>query len=422
MYDILNVYLENGLRIIIHKIPYAKTVACGVWVKQGSKHEDDKSNGLSHLIEHLIINVNNNNNPRFQKLIRELNDEGVVHNAGTTKENTNFYFTGLTKNLEKCIAVLAEMVISNREFSEELIENEKNVVIQETISFYSSFNQIRERISQALFGNIGVGRTIVGVIDNIKNANKSQINEIFNNSYTPENSTIVIIGGVEYDQTLSLVEKYFSIWEDKYTRDYCEIVNSEPGIFYNQIEGGQSSVISIGFRSCAFNSKDRTKTNLLAKIIGEPGFESRLVKEIRTKRGLAYNLGAFTNSYENRGALGFTVVCGHNKVSEVIKIISEEIILIKNEGLNDEEVNRAKKILETRTLLELDDLVSQLKFLGKCTSYNHLFSLEQEVRNINKITKDELNSLASELFVNEKLGFAGIGNFSIDETVELLKL
>ncbi|QSX05336.1 insulinase family protein [Sedimentibacter sp. zth1] len=422
MYDILNVYLENGLRVVMHKIPYSKTVACGVWVKQGSKHEDDQTNGLSHLVEHLIINVNNHNNPEFQKLIRELNDEGVVHNAGTTKENTNFYFTGLNKNLEKCIATLAEMVMHNKNFSEELLENEKKVVAQETISFYSSFNQIRERTSQALYGNMDVGRTIVGVIDNIKQANSDQLNYIMKNSYTPENSTIVIIGGIEYDAVLRIVEKYFSSWDDEYTRDYSEVVDSEPGIFFNEIAGGQSSVISVGFRTGAFNSKDRKKIDIISKIIGEPGFESRLVKEIRTKRGLAYNLGAFTNSYEHRGALGFTVVCAHDLVYEVVSIISDEIINIKQNGFNDEEIDRAKKILETRTMLDLDNILSQLKFLGRCTSYNHLFSLEQEVRNIKKINKEDLNNLANEIFLNEKMGFAGIGNFSIDKSIELLKI
>jgi len=57
MYDILNVYLENGLRVIMHKNPHVKTMSCGVWIKQGSKHENDEENGLSHLVEHLMINI-----------------------------------------------------------------------------------------------------------------------------------------------------------------------------------------------------------------------------------------------------------------------------------------------------------------------------------------------------------------------------
>ena len=53
MYDLVNAYLENGLRIVLHKIAGTKTAACGLWVKQGSSYETDENNGLSHLTEHL---------------------------------------------------------------------------------------------------------------------------------------------------------------------------------------------------------------------------------------------------------------------------------------------------------------------------------------------------------------------------------
>jgi radical SAM protein with 4Fe4S-binding SPASM domain len=84
LYDILNVYLENGLRVIMHKIPHVKTMACGVWIKQGSKHENDEENGLSHLVEHLMINIENDSNPKFKKLINEVSSEEIVYNAETT--------------------------------------------------------------------------------------------------------------------------------------------------------------------------------------------------------------------------------------------------------------------------------------------------------------------------------------------------
>ena len=157
MYDILSVYLENGLRVVMHRIPHSRTMACGVWIKQGSKYETDEQNGLSHLIEHLMINIENDNNPRFRKLINEVSSEGIVYNAGTTKETTSYYFTGLSNMLEKSIETLSAIVVDNSKFTDELIENEKKVVTQETISFYSSFNQIKERTSQSLWGNIDVG-------------------------------------------------------------------------------------------------------------------------------------------------------------------------------------------------------------------------------------------------------------------------
>lgn len=128
MYDILSVYLENGLRVVIHKIAYLKTVSCGIWVKQGSKHEGEENNGLSHLVEHLMINIDNTYNKKFQRLISEATLDGIIYNAGTTKETTFYYFTGLKKNLKKCIELLGSIVIENKTFPIDLVENEKKVV------------------------------------------------------------------------------------------------------------------------------------------------------------------------------------------------------------------------------------------------------------------------------------------------------
>lgn len=421
MYDILSVYLENGLRVVIHKIPYVRTIACGIWVKQGSKHENDENNGLSHLIEHLSINIKNDNNPKFQKLVGEVVSEGVVYNAGTMKETTSYFFTGLSNMLEKCLQALSSIVIDNKNFTEELVENEKKVVSQETISFYSSFNQIKERTSQALWGNVGIGRIIVGNLENIKKAKCEDLVKIIESSYTPENSTLVVVGGVDYQKTLDIIEENFSSWKDVDTRLYKEIVDSEPGIYFNSKGEGKSTAVSIGFRTPGYMDKDRMNIDIIAKMLGDTSLESRLVQEIRMKRGLAYNLGGFTSYYENYGTLGFTAVCANESVGEVVKIMMEEFEKVKAKGFTEKEINRAKKIIETTTLLSLDDLTSQLKFLGRSCSNGQFFSLEQEIRNIKKVSSEAINKTVEEIFIEEKMGLAAIGSCNVDELVSLLK-
>jgi len=167
---------------------------------------------------------------------------------------------------------------------------------------------------------------------------------------------------------------------------------------------------------------ERTNIDIIAKILGDVSLESRLVQEIRMKKGLAYSIGAFTSFYENRGTLGFTAVCENESVNEVVKIMMDEFHKVKNEGFTDKEINRVKKVLETRTLLDLDDLTSQLKFLGKCSSNGQLFSLEQEIRNIKKINNESLYNTVQDIFVEEKMGLAAIGNCDVDQVISLLKL
>lgn len=422
MYEVLNVYLENGLRVILHKIPHMKTISCGIWVKQGSKHESDETNGLSHLLEHLMINPENSSNPKFQRLIKEVSSEGIVYNAGTTKESTSFYMSGLSKNLGQCLDTLATMVIHNKTFPIDMFENEKKVVIQEAVSAFSSLNQIKERSSQALWGNMDIGRIILGSIDNVKNATIENMEKLIHESYTPENASLIVLGGIDYEKTLDMIIDKFSLWEDRETREYKEIVESEPGIYFNSIKNGENSAIAVGFRIPGYVDGDRINTEVMSHILGEPGLESRLIQEIRVKKGLAYNLGSFINSYEKRGTLGFAAVCAHKSVEEVIKIMIDEFQKAKKHGFTEEEISRAKKVLETRTLFDLDNSVSHLKFLGKCSSYGQMFSLEQEIRNIQKINKEQVDRVTKNILVEENIGLAAIGNFDIDNSISLLTL
>ena len=422
MYDILNVYLEYGLRVVMHRIPNSKTISCGIWIRQGSKHEDDNNNGLSHLLEHLMINRENHLNPRFQHLIDGVTAEGVIYNAGTTKESTSFHFTGLSDTLDNCLETLATIAIDNSTFGDELLENEKKVVTQEAISFYSSFGQIKERVGQALWGDIGVGKIIVGNIENVKSAKIEDLEAIIHGAYAPENSVLLVIGDIDYQETLSMINCYFSRWKDTNTRTFNEVIQSEPGVYFNNGNNGKSTVISVGFRTPGYMAKDRIYIEIASKIIGDSGLDSRLAQEIRMKRGLAYNLGSFANFYENRGNFAFTSVCSKESVEELVKIVVYEFNKAKQNGFRRDEMEKAKKILKTNRLLELGDLTSQLKFLGKCVTYGHLYSLEQELRNIEKADCDTLNKVIKDIIREESLALAIIGECDIDNIIPLLKV
>ena len=286
MYDVLNAYLENGLKIVLHKIENAKTVSCGLWINQGSKYEIKENNGMSHLLEHLLLNLENKENPEFHNMMIQASAEGVIYNAATTKESTCFYFTGLQQTLKTCIGLLANIAYKNRKFTEDFLENEKKVVLKEATSFYSSFSQIQERTSQALWGNVGIGRIIMGSIDNIRNARLSQIKQILEEAYTPGNATLVIVGNVDYQETLKIVEEKFIEWKDKKIRIYEDVVDSTPGIFFNE-SASNSSVLSVGFRGVPYNSTKRNSVDMFTRLLGGNGMQARLIHEIRMKRGLA---------------------------------------------------------------------------------------------------------------------------------------
>ncbi|WP_035294471.1 pitrilysin family protein [Clostridium sp. KNHs214] len=422
MYEVLSFYLSNGLKVIVHKISKIKTMSCGIWVKQGSKHEDNDINGFSHLIEHLLVSSVNTENKAYKDIIDKLSLYGVQYNATTTKEYTNYTFTGLNNMLDLSLDALANIVMLNKNITKEKLKIEKNIVRQELISFYSSFNQIVERTSQALWGNLDIGRIIVGNMKNIEKCNMENIREIIDFSYTPENSVLVIIGDIEYEDVLNMVNEKFSMWQDIKTREYKEIVSSLPGIYINNENKGNTSVLSIGFRLNSEFIEKNIPVEIISTILGHPSLDSRIMKKIRVECGLAYELSSFISKYSTKGSLAFTAITSNENVEKTIKLLIEEIKKAKNNFFTENEIKKAKNILETEAVLKMNDLTKHLKFLGNSAINNEIFSLENEVRKIQNCTNEMIMSALNDIFINENMGLAAIGSFDADKIIGLINI
>lgn len=419
VYDVLNAYLENGLKIVIHKISEVKTVACGLWIKLGSSYETDDNNGLSHLAEHLLMNQNDVENEEYKRIISDITDNGVYYNAATTKEYTCYYFTGLKSTIDDSLNALSQIAMKNREFNEDAFENEKKVVLQEAVSFYSSFQQIKERTSQALWGNMGTGKIIMGNLNNIENATKSQVLELINKAYVPENAILTIVGNVDYTDILQKIENKFGIWDDVKVGLEERNVESEPGIYINK-GSGNSTVLSIGFRAPGYGTANRLAVEMMVRILGSGSLQSRIVTEIRGKRGLAYNVGGFAIFFEKRGTIGFTVVCDKNRSIETAKVLSDVIIQAREHGFNEDEIIREKHVMETNMILAIDNITEHLKYIGRCSSMDKNFYIENEIRLIRNIQKEYVDRAAKQLLCDLNMGVAVIGSSNAERLLETI--
>lgn len=136
---------------------------------------------------------------------------------------------------------------------------------------------------------------------------------------------MIVIGDIDYDKTLYLIGQKFYKWSDMTTRKYEELIESEPGIYYHDVNSDKSSIISIGFKISSINDSNRITSEIIASIMSDPIISNRIPYEVRIKRGLAYNIGGFVSSYEKRGIIGFTVVCNNENLLEVSKIMMNEI-------------------------------------------------------------------------------------------------
>ena len=117
--------LNNGIKLIMHKIKYLNSSTLGFIVKSGSYYENETNNGISHFIEHMLFKGTKSLNTR--QLAEAIDDVGGQINAFTSKEHTCFYTKVISEHLPVAINILGDMV-NNSKFDENDIEKEKSVI------------------------------------------------------------------------------------------------------------------------------------------------------------------------------------------------------------------------------------------------------------------------------------------------------
>ena len=120
--------LDNGITVVMEKMPSVRSVSFGIFVKNGSRNENNKTNGISHFIEHLMFKGTKNRSAK--QIADDMDSVGGQINAYTTKEYTCYYTKTLDTHFDMALDVLADMYF-NSLFSDEDISKERNVIIEE---------------------------------------------------------------------------------------------------------------------------------------------------------------------------------------------------------------------------------------------------------------------------------------------------
>lgn len=226
--------LSNGLRVICETIPHVHSVALGVWVGSGSRHENHYYNGMSHFVEHMFFK---GTAQRTAKQIAETIDAvGGQLNAFTTKEYTCFYAKVLDRYYQLGIDLLADMVTQSQFIPEE-IEKEKSVVLEEIKSYEDSpDDMIHDVLIHSALKNHPLGWTILGSPETIHRIDQNAIKDYLSHHYTPDNIVFAVAGNVQFDQILEELERQFSSLHGNKTQELSAVPEVEPAVIIKHKE------------------------------------------------------------------------------------------------------------------------------------------------------------------------------------------
>ena len=415
--------LPNGLRVITAPMPHTRSVAVSIFVGAGSRYETDTQAGLSHFVEHLCFK-GTERRPTPQEISEVIDSVGGVMNAATDRELTVYYCKVGRPHFDRALDVVTDLVRHPLMMPEEA-EKERQVIIEELAMVADSpSQQVDVLLDETLWPDDPLGRDVAGTEASVRGLSREMAVEYQQRQYVPNNVVVSIAGAVTHEEAVERVERLLGDW-----------ARGEPGEWFPAVNGQQSPRVALKYKATEqahlslavhglpLQHPDRYALSLLSILLGE-GMSSRLVMELRERRSLCYDVHSYVSYFLDAGSFSVYVGVDPSRAREALAALVEQLRILRDDGVTDEELSRAKELAKGRMLLRMEDTRAVSDWLGGQELLTGKLRTVDEITDlIDAATTEELGRVARELLVSDQLNLAIVGPFRGDKRfASLLRL
>ncbi|MBI2879385.1 MAG: insulinase family protein [Candidatus Rokubacteria bacterium] len=398
--------LPDGIRLVTERMPHVRSVAAGIWVETGSRHEPEGRSGVSHFIEHLVFKGTETRTA--EEIARAVDSVGGQMDAFTSKEHTCFYVNVLDQHVPLAVDLLADILLHAR-FAREDIEREKTVVLQEFRMVEDTPEDlIHDLFARRIWPDHPLGRPILGSRDVVLGLDREVILSHFAEEYCPARITIAVAGHVDHDR---LVELFAPRFEGFHRHPVHR--DGLPPVLTPQVDVVAKSLEQVhfvlGLPGFAHTAPERYALYLLNTILGG-GMSSRLFQEVRERQGLVYSIYSGSAAFRDAGLLYIYAGTEAAHFPKVLRLVLDELARLRDKGITEEELARSREHLKGNLMLSLESTSSRMNRLAKQEIYfGQFFSLDEILAAVDAVTVEEVGRLIERLVVERDLSLVALG-------------
>jgi zinc protease len=394
--DVRQTVLENGLTVLTKEVHTSPVVTVQIWYKIGSRNEAPGVNGIAHQLEHMLFKGTKDRPIQFGRLFSAL---GSASNAFTSYDQTAYYGTVEREKLQALLILEADRM-KNSTIEAQQLESEKRVVISELQGYENSpAYRLSRAVMRAAFPNQAYGLPVGGTKADVEKFTVEQVRYYYQKYYSPDNAILVIVGDFQTEPTLKAVQKIFG----KLTKQNSELktqnselktqnsVNKKPIVLR---EAGSAALLEEVYPIPAVNHPDVPALDLMDYILTS-GRNSRLNQAL-VESGLASELsGGATNLLEAGWYELLATAAPGQKLEKIEQVLTSELANLREKGVTQEELNRAKTQLLANVVLGNRDITSQAMRLGseQSTAGDYRY-IDRYLAAIQKVTTADVQRVA----------------------------
>jgi len=338
------IQLSNGLILYLLEDPELPLINLSALIRSGSVYDPPQLSGLASLTA-TVLRTGGTTRQSPQAINEELEFMGAHLEFSMGRESAGIHLSVPQKNFRRALNILADLLI-NPGFDPEQIDLAKKQEIENIRRSNDDPEEIAYReFRRALYRENPRGQ--IPTIESIARIKREDLISFHRRFFKPNNTILGISGDFKRAEMLTLLEETLGRWE----RSLIELPLIPPPtradnkmIFYVPKDLPQATIL-LGHLSLPLGHPDYIPFKVLNFILGGGGFNSRLVQEIRSNQGLAYNVGSFYQGRVDYGVFGAFCQTKSSATHKVISLIYETINNLKQQAPTAAELDWAKKAL-----------------------------------------------------------------------------
>lgn len=400
--------LPNGLRIVTSEMPHTRSVSICIYIGVGSRYETLEQAGVSHYLEHMVFK-GTESRPQPQEISAAIEGAGGILNAATEHESTVYWCKVALPHFQPSLELLLD-ILRNSLFEPDAIEKERLVVIEELnmVNDYPNY-KVDALIDEMLWPEHPLGRDIGGSKESVSGITRQMMLDFMDKHYIPTNIVISVAGNVPHADVVECVEASSQGWKSGKQSGWAPFEGTQheakSQLEYKRTEQAH---LSIGLPGVSLTHPDRYPTDLLSVILGE-GMSSRLFVEVREKRALAYDVHSGVSHFLDTGAFVVNAGVDPKRVYDAVQTILEQIGSMRD-TVPEEELAKAQNLSAGRLQLRMEDTRAVASWGGSQELLiGEIQDLDDVIGNISAVTTDDLQRVANEWLVTDKLNMAVVG-------------
>ncbi len=412
--------LKNGLRLALSSQPQARSTAIGLWVRAGGRYEKESNAGISHFVEHLLFKGTRKRS--CEALKQRIEGVGGALNGFTAEEVTCFMAKVPRQHANQALEVLTDMLQASR-FDPRDIEKEREVILEEIRMVDDSPGQmIHDLFSQLLWPGHPLGMLLSGTRETVKALTRKQLVDYWRRMYQPRNMVVAVCGAFD---VLNMRRTIEALWGRAAAGPASRFMRAPRLARTRQVriwnKKTEQTHLCVGSLAVARMHPQRFALELLHVLMGG-NMSSRLFREVREKRGLAYEIGTSIKRLQDAGAFVVSAGCDTGKATQTVKTIFTELSRVRRFLVSKAELRRAKDYYAGQLMMGLEDTMDHLLWMGEqAITVNHVARPEALVDHLEKVTPSDIRQVARSLFLTDRMRVAVIGPLSQPESASLIK-